>query len=67
MNPFAKFKENPKFDSPEDHGDLWEAIHRCYTRIAVVDERVRVALMFGLPIVGFLVAVQLACLGVLLR
>lgn len=63
MNPFAKFKENPAFESAEDHGDIWVAIHKCYTRIAVVDERVRVALMFGLPmmlmILGLLVAVLL--------
>ena len=61
MNPLARYKGNP--GPEEDHGDLWAAIHKCYTRIAVVDERVRVALLFGLPILGFIVAVLLTLLG----
>lgn len=65
MNPLTQFEGNPGFEDEEDHGDLWKAINRCYTRVAVVDERVRVALMFGLPVLGILVSVQLTCLGLI--
>ena len=68
MNPLRKFEgDNPGFDDPDNHGDLWSAIHKCHTRIAVVDERIRVALIFALPVLGFVVAIQLACLGALLK
>ena len=68
MNPLVKFEEdNPGFDDPDNHGDLWDAIHRTHTRVAIVDERIRVALVFLLPMLGFLVAVQLVCLGVMLK
>lgn len=63
MNPLRKFEENPGFDNPDNHGDLWAAVNRCYTRIAVIDERIRVAIVFGLPFVGLVVALQLTLLG----
>ncbi len=50
---------------PENHGDLWAAIHHCDNRLATVDERLRVALMFIVPILSFLAAIQLALLGLL--
>lgn len=71
MNPFAvlfaRFKGNPGFEDMESEGDLWAAINRNTIRVARVDERTRVALMFILPTMGFLVAVQLVCLGVLIK
>ncbi len=66
MNPFARFKDNPGFENIEDHGDLWDAIHKCYTRVAVVDERIRVALLFSLPIVGLVMALLATVLGLLI-
>ncbi len=64
MNPLRKYVDNPGFERAEEHGDLWAAISKCYTRIAVVDERVRSALVFGLlPIGGFIVALLLTLLG----
>lgn len=65
MNPLEKFEGNPGFENEENHGDLWEAIHRCSTRIAVVDERIRVALLFSLPFVGLVVALLLTLLGLI--
>ena len=65
MNPLAKFEENPGFENGENHGDLWEAIHGCNTRIAVVDERIRVAILFSLPFVGLVVALLLTLLGLI--
>jgi len=67
MNPFVRFEENPAFENTEDHGDIWVAIHKCYTRIAAVDERIRAALMYGLlPVTGFVVALLLVLLGLII-
>ena len=66
MNPLEKFEENPGFERTEEHGDLWSAISKCYTRIAVVDERIRTALVYGLlPVAGFVVALLITLLGLL--
>lgn len=68
MNPLRRYRGNPGFfEDPNNHGDLWAAIHECYTRMAVLDERIRVALTFVLPILTFLVAMQLVLLGVSLK
>lgn len=66
MNPLEKFEDNPGFERAEEHGDLWAAISKCYTRIAVVDERIRAALVWGLlPVAGFIVALLITLLGLL--
>ncbi len=65
MNPLAKYEDNPGFERAEEHGDLWAALGKCYTRIAVVDERIRVAILFSLPIVGFVVALLVTLLGLI--
>ena len=67
MNPvdaFRKYRDNP---GNNDHGDLWAAYTALDKRIAIADERQRMALWIVVPLLGFLVAVQLMCLGVLLR
>lgn len=59
-------EDNPGFENTEEHGDLWAAINKCYVRIAVSDERSRVAFMFVLPILGFIVALLIALLGIVI-
>lgn len=68
MNPLSqvKAKNNPGFEGTEDHGDLWTAIRKNYLRIEKVDDRVRSAVIFCvLPIGGFIVALQLTLLGLI--
>jgi hypothetical protein len=66
LSVFRKYEEpksNPGFENSLPHDDLWEAINKCRVRIAVVDERVRVALLFCVPGVitanGLLLAILL--------
>lgn len=65
MNPLRKYHDNPGFERAADEGDLWKAIGSCSTRIAVVDERFRVALLFCIPILGFIIALLLTLLGLI--
>ncbi|KKL85173.1 hypothetical protein LCGC14_1957400 [marine sediment metagenome] len=65
MNPLREYKDNPGFGD-EDHGDLWAAMRRNYLRMEKLDDRIRSAIVYCfLPITSFIIALQLALLGII--